>query len=105
MAVQLRRRDSRGWVEEGAGYVLGEVVVVVLLEGVVRLARKVSCRPGAEGAPRVGGVVVLEWEVRLVVVLGWADGGAMRRDWEGVSVVGGEELGRERRTMMVIVGW
>lgn len=36
-----------------------------------RLERRVSWTPGAEGAPREGRVEV-----------GWAEGGAMRRDWE-----------------------
>jgi len=37
-------------------------------------ARRVSCRPGAEGAPDVR-VERWEWEVE------WVDGGAMRIAW------------------------
>lgn len=46
--------------------------------GEVRLLRRVSGRPGAEGAPVVGwGAVVVVFEV----VVEWVEGGAMRRDW------------------------
>lgn len=47
--------------------------------GAVREERRVSWRPGAEGAP----LEVVE-EVFVVEVV-WAVGGAMRRDWGGVS--------------------
>ena len=54
MAVQLARRDSRGWVEDSfdcAEEESGEGFVLVV--GVVkREERRVSWRPGAEGAPR-----------------------------------------------------
>lgn len=45
----------------------------------VRVERKVSARPGAEGAV----VESVRWVVRFVVVVGWAEGGAMRRDLRG----------------------
>ena len=41
-----------------------------------REVRRVSWRPGAEGAPR-GRVA---FEVVLVVLVAWEEGGAMRRD-------------------------
>ena len=64
VAVQLARRDSRGWVDCSCCGASGEVVVVE-----VREERRVSCRPGAEGAPRsrVEGFLVLV----LVVEVGW----------------------------------
>ena len=40
----------------------------------MRFVRRVSCRPGADGAPREEEEWVFEVEV------GWAEGGAMRRD-------------------------
>ena len=43
-----------------------------------REERRVSWRPGAEGAPLVGAEVV-------VVEVEWEDGGTMRRDCRGVS--------------------
>jgi len=47
--------------------------------GRVILLRRVSGRPGAEGAPFESCV----WRVVVLVVeLGWPVGGAMRRDWE-----------------------
>ena len=46
-----------------------------------RFARRVSWMPGAEGAPRLGFDADRDvWVVRLVVEVGWAEGGAMRRD-------------------------
>lgn len=72
MAVQFRRRDSRGWVDEGCEVVVWE-------------RRRVSGRPGAEGAPLGWVVVVVVDEEEVVVlvlevVLAWEEGGAMRRD-------------------------
>ena len=61
------------------------------MEGAAREERSVSWRPGAEGAPR-SGVSVLDVGVRveeslevvvLVVEVGWAAGGARRRDCVG----------------------
>jgi len=75
VAVQLARRVSRGCAE-----------LVVEVEG-DREERKVSGRPGADGAPRSRSwllVVVVEVENLeldvLVVLVGWEDGGATRRD-------------------------
>jgi hypothetical protein len=69
---QAERRASRGWVEavEGAPVALGAGAERF------RLWRRVSWTPGAEGAPRLAGVV-------FVVVLV----GMMRRDWEGDVLV------------------
>lgn len=50
----------------------------VVLAGTVVLLRRVSGSPGAEGAPLEGRVCRV---VVLVVELGCAVGGAMRRDW------------------------
>lgn len=52
---------------------------------VAREERRVSGRPGAEGAPLGRLVVLLDLLVAfvvvvLVVVVGWVDGGAMWRD-------------------------
>lgn len=70
---------------------MDDVVVVEEVEG-DRDDRSVSGRPGAEGAPRsrslgpldeVAAVVEEESleELVLVVLVGWADEGAMRRDF------------------------
>ena len=62
---------------------VGVFVVEVVVEGAgeVRFARRVSWRPGAEGAPLVSGVEEVEvWVVRFVVEEGWVAGGAIRRD-------------------------
>lgn len=76
VAVQLARRVSRGCAE-----------LVVEVEG-DREDRKESGRPGADGAPRSRSrllVVVVEVENLeldvLVVLVGWEDGGATRRDF------------------------
>lgn len=76
VAVQLARRDSRGCVDD-----------VVEVEG-ERDERSVSGRPGAEGAPRSRSLVLVVEEesldeLVLVVLVGRADDGAMRRDWAG----------------------
>jgi hypothetical protein len=73
VASQFLRRDSRGWDEMG-------LVVPVAVAEVVRESRgegptpdrRVSCRPGAEGAD-----VLWLW----VNVEGWVSEGMMRRDW------------------------
>lgn len=72
MVFQAERRDSRGWVDVG-WVVVGDVVWWE--------RRRVSGRPGAEGAPRVMGsvAVVLVLEV-LVLVVAWEGWGVMRRD-------------------------
>jgi hypothetical protein len=61
------RRDSSGWVD------------VVVVDGLVVVGseeeRRVSKRPGAEGAPWFAAAVV-------VVLVGCEAGGAMRRDCE-----------------------
>ena len=54
------RRDSRGWVD------------VVGVGSEEEDVRRVSERPGAEGAP---------WSVVLVVEVGWEADGAMRSDF------------------------
>lgn len=67
-ARQDARRDSRGWADWRA---VGEVDVEAFGAGWLRLRleRRVSCTPGAEGAPSWG-----------VVVEGWEGAGTMRRD-------------------------
>ncbi len=55
--------------------------MAVVLVSVEREARRVSWRPGAEGAPRER--ESFAWRVVLEVLVGWAAGGAMRRDWRG----------------------
>ncbi len=65
------RRASSGCVEEG--------VVVCGLVGVTE-ARSVSCRPGAEGAPRERSWVE-DLVVVLVVEVACEEGGTTRRDW------------------------
>ena len=72
--VQFCSRDSSGWLD----------VMAVASAGWCE-ARSVSCRPGAEGAPRSG--VWLEWWCGesfdvdvLVVLVGWEAAGATRRD-------------------------
>jgi hypothetical protein len=69
VVVQAARRDSRGWVEE------------VVVDWGMREARRVSGRPGAEGAE--GWDFELEVVVVLVVLVGWEGWGVMRRDWGG----------------------
>lgn len=79
MACQAVRRDSSGWVEERVGSdVLGEIGEV----GFWREVRRVSCRPGAEGAPRGSEEVEerVDFEVVLLVEVACVEGGAMRRD-------------------------
>ena len=79
MACHCVRRDSRGWVEERVGLlVLGEIGEV----GFCREVRSVSCRPGAEGAPRGREEVLVrvDLEVVLFVVVAWEAEGAIRRD-------------------------
>lgn len=75
VAVQFARRVSRGCAE-----------LVVEVEG-DREERRVSGRPGADGAPRSRSwllVVVVEVEslelVVLLVLVGWEDSGATRSD-------------------------
>ena len=60
--------------------VCGDVVPRVLGGWRERFERRVSWRPGAEGAD---GVVAVEGVrvVRLVVEVGWAVEGTRRRDW------------------------
>lgn len=67
MVCQFLRRDSRGWAD--SSWALPDAVVG--LSWRERLERRVSCRPGAEGAP---------CEEVLEVWVGWVDAGAMRRD-------------------------
>ena len=69
MASQFLRRASSGWVDCRSDGV-EEEVVVALRE---RLVRRVSCRPGAEGAP----VDVLD--LVLEVEVAWEEEGTMRR--------------------------
>jgi hypothetical protein len=85
VVVQAARRDSRGCVD----------VVVVEEEGVLREARSVSGRPGAEGAEGWDfelGVLVLV--VVFVVLVGWEGWGVMRRDWVVSIGYWGLRLGR-----------
>lgn len=86
VACQAERRDSRGWV-----LLLEEAVEE---DGGCREARRVSCRPGAEGALRevlVDEAAVLVVAVVLDVDLGWEARGAMRRDMIA-GVVGAVEM-------------
>lgn len=79
------RRASSGCADvRGAGVVCGEVVARVVDWG-LREERRVSGRPGAEGAVRV----VVERVVRFVVLVGWEGVGMRRRDWKGVVSLGG----------------
>jgi hypothetical protein len=78
-----RRRASSGCVDEGISLLL-LVDEACAVAGRVSLFRRVSGRPGAEGAPFEGrGAVTLACclVVKLVVALGLPLGGAMRRDW------------------------
>jgi hypothetical protein len=81
VARQASRRASNGCVEEGIsaadGWLVEEAVAVA---GRVSLLRRVSGRPGAEGAPLERCVVCWRVEV-LVVEVRLPLGGAMRRDW------------------------
>lgn len=74
--------------------------------------RRVSCRPGAEGAPRSSELLVLVEESLDEVVLevdeGWVAGGARRRDWGMVSYPVDEDLNSEvemRRVSYHVCGW
>jgi hypothetical protein len=76
VACQAERRASSGCVDEEEE-ICG-----------CRDARRVSCRPGAEGAPAMleEGVLeapVLEVAVVLEVLVAWEGRGAMRRDCVG----------------------
>lgn len=71
MACQLERRAS-------SGCVLDDWPRVVLVGG-EREARRVSCRPGAEGAPADVDVVFV-CAVVLLVLEAWLGRGTMRRD-------------------------
>jgi hypothetical protein len=76
------RRASSGCVEEGVSPLVF-VEEAWAVAGRVSLLRRVSGRPGAEGAPFEGrGAVTLACcrVVRLVVAVGLPLGGAMRRD-------------------------
>ena len=67
---------------EGAGWVI--------------FSRRVSGRPGAEGAPLDGRgrQMGICWRVEVLVVeVGWLAGGAMRRDCVFVSVIEGDWIG------------
>lgn len=72
MLRHLRRRDSSGWVEQGAvASSCGAVDIPLGCCGVeVSLERRLSGKPGAEGAETACLLVVFKWEV----------GGAIRRD-------------------------
>jgi hypothetical protein len=63
------------------GWPFWEVVAEVVG---LREERSVSCRPGAEGAPRAVDCegADLSWEVVLFVLVAWAVAGTMRRDCE-----------------------
>ena len=80
MACQRARRASSGWADsrgcgaEEEGLIIG-----------VRLARRVSWMPGAEGAPG-GERVDVEMVVRFVAEEGWGGAGAMRRDCGGWGI-------------------
>lgn len=74
------KRASSGCVDaRGVETVWGEVLVRVLLG--VREDRRVSGRPGAEGAVRE----VVERVVRFVVVVGWEGVGMWRRDCKRIG--------------------
>jgi len=68
VACQAARRASRGWEDVGCALPSEEAVGGGLRE---RLVRRVSWRPGAEGA---------EGLLLFVLVVVWAAGGAIRRD-------------------------
>ena len=76
MAVHCVRRASRGCVDE---------VDVDTWGSGVREERRVSWRPGAEGAPRESSEVDEDFVEVLVVDVGWEAEGTMRRDWRRVS--------------------
>ena len=86
MARQYASRASSGCADCSAA---GVVAGLMAGEAVVREARSVSCRPGAEGAPAVRALDGF-CSVRFVVEVGWAEEGAMRRAWArgGELVVG-----------------
>ena len=69
-------------------------------EAAAREARRVSWRPGAEGAPVVRALAGVE-RVRLVVEVGWAEEGAMRRACGGWGVSGVVMGGTVRCTILV----
>ncbi len=68
---QAARRDSSGWVDV-LGWIWGLFDGGTVDVG-MREERRVSCMPGAEGAPPVV-------ELVLLVEVAWLDEGAMRRD-------------------------
>lgn len=76
VAAQFVRRDSSGWADERGVWEGSEGCC---------WRRRVSGRPGAEGAPRETeeeDVDDVNFEVWVFVVLvAWVEGGAMRRDW------------------------
>jgi hypothetical protein len=91
VARQASRRASSGCVEEGMSAADGLLVEeAVAVAGRVSLLRRVSGRPGAEGAPleRLAECVVWRRAEVLVVEVRLPLGGAMRRDWMGRLVVG-----------------
>lgn len=78
VARQASSRASSGCVDAGISLRDGLLVdEAVALAGRVILLRRVSGRPGAEGAPFEG----RDWRVVVLdVEVGWPAGGAMRRD-------------------------
>jgi hypothetical protein len=69
VAAQLASRASSGCVD----------AMLVAVSVLVNDDLNVSCNPGAEGAPRSNSCL---WDFVLVllVLVGWADDGATRRD-------------------------
>jgi len=75
----------------GVGRVVcGDVELAVeVATGGANEARRVSCRPGAEGAEKVASLGLLARVLvkRLLVEEGWAAAGAMRRDIAAAGVL------------------
>lgn len=87
MLFHANNRASRGCEEAGTGVVFDSGV-----EGDgERVERRVSGRPGAEGAV----VELVECVVRLLADVGCAGRGAIRRDYEGEEWLAGKEKGDE----------
>ena len=81
MDRQPARRDSSGWEEvTGCGTECGESVEARVDEEVARVERRVSGRPGADGAEGK----LVDCLDRLEAEETWAAGGARRRAWKEV---------------------
>ena len=88
MFFHANNRASRGCEEDGAGAVFESKA-----EGDgERVERRVSGRPGAEGAV----VEFVECVVRLLADVGCAGRGAIRSDYRDEEWLAGKELGDEK---------